>query len=223
MYMLLCERSAWLHYSPFCQIKGVVLYIFDYSVKDFNLYASIICTFIQQGGGNVTVQTFRGKITSKHLYAGQASDEYQGGGGRGGVRFSVWLIYHLYIYWHILKCLHALLSWFNVSAKLQIPSRNRGVALDYVQLPAPRPYYELQWTSTKSAVRLAIRCWRSRWSARPVVDCPGKCKPHIQGVSRLINGARVRLLRKLIRAASVFFFITKNKFVFRHYPFINLL
>ena len=36
--------------SPFCQIKGVALYIFNYSVKDFNLYASIICTFIQEGG-----------------------------------------------------------------------------------------------------------------------------------------------------------------------------
>ena len=55
-------------------------------------------------------------------------------------------------------------------------------------------YSKLQWRSTKSAIRSVIRCWRSRCSARAVVDCPGKCTPPIQGVSRLINGARVKIL-----------------------------
>ena len=55
-------------------------------------------SFRKEGSG-VTVQTIRGKNTTKHPYAGQKSDKYQGGGGigRGSIQRMINLSFTMYI------------------------------------------------------------------------------------------------------------------------------
>ena len=133
--MLLCERSSWLHYSPFCQIKGVALYIFNYSVKDFNLYASIIVHSFRKEGSGVTVQTFRGKTSVRGTKIWQIS---RGRGiGRGSIQRMINLSFTMYITIDIYLNAYMYNLDSTCQQKLQIPPRNRDVALIMYSWAAP--------------------------------------------------------------------------------------
>ena len=79
------------------------------------------------------------KNTSKHLYAGQKSDKYQGGGGigRGSIQRMINLSFTMYITIDIYLNAYMYNLDSTCQQKLQIPPRNRDVALIMYSWAAP--------------------------------------------------------------------------------------